>query len=164
MPCLLAYKRGRLASWGYLVDDVEDDHGIEIYDNFKNSLSHEDSANLGPPQVGQTFPEGFDTARRLCLDFLAAIHDHIGSSLNQSRSSWQDGDVEILFSTPPTWKAKTKNHFLKLVKEAGFASGNGRPGQIIFLTEAEAAFASALEEARGRFSVSFRTWPHIYRS
>lgn len=155
VPSLVAYKSGKLVSWGFLADPVDSNGEIELYDNFKNLLGPDGLESFKPRKTDQPLGDGFDKVRQLHLDFFRELYIHIDKTLTNLAPFRQDGDdIEAIFSVPSTWNGSTLYHFRNLVKEAGLSSILRHHDQPVLLTEAEAVVESVLHELREQLPVS----------
>lgn len=130
-PSRIAYAHGtnNVKSWGIFVEFG--DPTTEIKEYFKLYLD---------PEFAEFQGMSHREAKRLYLDYLTCVHDHVVRSFKNWYPRWATMRVEWLFSVPTTWKhAGMLRDLLAVIKQAGFGGGGPYHTCDVTLTEAEAA-------------------------
>lgn len=140
VPTVVCYRNGRFSSWGFETrQEDQSDPEVDFAEWFKVYLDRKEYRDA----ADDSWPRSYEDVRRAYRDFLRqlyiCIREEISSSVLRG-VSWQDANVEFIFSVPTTWTAVAITKiFEALLHEAGFGSEGKSHKVVIGLTEAEAA-------------------------
>ena len=155
VPTVVVYPTNQSSpsSWGFVSESSSEQNADDkdYKDWFKTYL---DPARLAHTQ--QEDPEGapksIQEVEKCYEDYLRLLYRHIEYKLasDLQGATWQNAQIEFIFSVPTTWKPEIVETYRGIVQKAGF--GGWPSHQVtIGLTEAEAAAVHTSIEASGIF-------------
>ena len=159
VPTILVYPHGssKASSWGFLAESKTEqnpDYGVPR--EWFKTLLDSDFFEKERSRIPQAVPNSYSEVEDWCRDYLGFLYEHIKLKLSSELAnvSWEDAEIEFIFSVPTTWKPHpTVENFRSLIGQAGFRGPlNSKHSITIGLTEAEAAAVHTSTESVGLFS------------
>ena len=155
VPTKLVYPKNQSSpsSWGFFSETSSEQNADDKdqKDWFKTYL---DPARLADEQREdpEGAPQSIQEVEKYYEDYLRLLYRHIEFKLasDLQGATWQNAQIEFIFSVPTTWKPEVVEKYRGIVQKAGF--GGWPSHQVtIGLTEAEAAAVHTSIEASGIF-------------
>lgn len=157
VPTVVVYPEHQAnpSSWGFLSETpseqvADNKNYIDWFKTFLDPerLRKEQAEN--PTEAARSIKD----VEKWYSDYLRLLYRHIEFKLSSelSNTTWNNANIEFIFSVPTTWNTGVVENFRSIVSQAGFGVGTNHTLSI-GLTEAEAAAVHASTEASGIFQV-----------
>ena len=157
VPTVLVYPHGssKASSWGFLAESkTEQNPDFGTTREWFKTLLDRDFFEQEQVQHPLGTPDSYSEVEGWCRDYLGFLYESIKLKLSSELAtiSWDDAEIEFIFSVPTTWKHPAVENFRHLIQQAGFGGTlNANHSVTIGLTEAEAAAIHVSTESVGIF-------------